>query len=118
MCRINYELRDQYYKGTEYDLQKLVGKKLLSLSYKEAGEDKRRYKDVPSYEILLEWETCKMYSHVPMKQAIPSKINDYIGKKLVDWDAISNHACEKLILYFEDADSEVSVNAFLGIVWE
>ncbi|MCL2679186.1 MAG: hypothetical protein FWF18_02715 [Dehalococcoidia bacterium] len=116
MRDINYALRNERYSTTEYDLQKLVGKRFLGIDYR-TSED-RRYKDVQAYEVTLKWEGFVMVFGVVDRRSIPFGLKRFIDCKLEDWYAMPNHACTILDLYFEDAEKVIYLNTWGGIKWE
>ncbi|MCL2122142.1 MAG: hypothetical protein FWH28_07835 [Clostridiales bacterium] len=114
---IDYELRNKRYSNSNYDLQRLVGKKFLGISYKIS--DKSKWKDTQAaYDVLLEWEDYIMKFTSPGKRQIPIYLYKLVNRRLENWYMMPNHACEMVMLYFEGIEEEINFNTYGGIEWE
>ncbi|MCL2700016.1 MAG: hypothetical protein FWE68_06870 [Defluviitaleaceae bacterium] len=113
--RIDYALRDKRYSGTEYDLQRLVGKRFLGLQYALASNDKRRYKDIPSYDVSLKWEGFIMKFVAVDEGDIPIVMKEFTNFTLEDWDIFPNHAAQMVILHLKDFEEVIVFNTYGGI---
>ena len=112
---INYNIRNECYSGTEFDFQRLVGRKFLGMNHEQNSAT--RWKDTPSFKVSLTWEGFSITLLVPEERAIPNELKKHINCKLRDWDVRPNHACETVMLLFENGDSRVFLQVWGGIQW-
>ena len=54
----------------------------------------------------------------PEKKQIPMVLNDFIGCRLRDWELLPNHACDMIILFFENTENEINFNTYRRLDWE
>lgn len=112
---VNYDVRDEFY-GKSGNIQCLVNKRLIDIKCRQNGPG--HWVGENSYDIELVWEDYAAVFKVPDLDSVPLELCKHLNCRLVEWDAIPNHAADLYELLFENCELPVNINIWGRIILE